>query len=371
LFLGLALFSPAASAQQGQGGGPAVPGAQAAAPSGIPADELRRIPGRIAFISERDGNRELYLLRPGEQAPTRLTQSPDAADFPAAATRDGSAILSISVEEKDGLHLEQLWLRPLDGKAARAMGPRAGKARNPSWSPDGRWFVFESDSESFSDLYRQARDGGKHERLTRTKDGCFEPALSPDGAWIAFVSSREGDPEIYRMRADGKAEQRLTAFHREDWSPRWSPDGKRIAFLSSREGVDRIFVMDANGTRLKALTGARAKDDPEESAPVWSPDGTRIAYVGKRKDERARLWVADARTGAKRALTDGKHPDEAPEWSPDGRYLAFVSERDGDAELYLVRSDGSGPTRLTRSPKPDWLPRWIPDAPAKTPARGR
>lgn len=62
--------------------------------------------------------------------------------------------------------------------------------------------------------------------------------------------------------------------------------------------------------------------------------------------------------GATRA---GDGSSDSPAWSPDGRYVAFVSDRDGgDAELYLMRADGTAATRLTRSSGADWLPRWIP-----------
>lgn len=339
------------------------------APAELSLAERQRIPGQIAFISERDGNRDVFLIRPSGEDERPLTRAP-TAEYPSAVARDGSFLILVSVEEKAGLHLEQLWFQPLDGRPARPFGPRSGRARDPSLAPDGSWLVFESDAESFGDLFRIRPDGSGLERLTHNPQGNFEPAVSPDGTAIAFASSRDGDPEIYRMRSDGTRVKRLTAFYRQDFGPRWSPDGKRLAFLSDREGFDRIFVMDADGTHLRPLTGAsgeaRAKTAAPPSAPesqlAWSPDGTRIAYVTRRAGERSRIWIADACTGERRALTDGAHADDSPEWSPDGRYLVFVSDRTGDAELFLMRADGSGQTRLTHAKGADWLPRWIPAA---------
>lgn len=370
--------------------GPPSPDAGGAAEDAdpIPEAERKAIAGQIAFISERDDNPEVYLVRPSGEGLRRVTSTP-MAEYTAAAAPDGSALLIIAVEEepKNKLHLEQLVVQPLDGGPGKPIGPRGGRNRNPSWSPDGRWVVFESDAESFSDIYRVGRDGSGLLRLTRNIEGNFEPALSPDGANIAFVSSRDGDPELYRTRADGTGQRRLTAFHREDWSPRWSPDGKRLAFLSDREGRPRIFVMNADGTHLSALTPSAPEvnapapppvppppptDDagappappqqPEELEPVWSPDGTRIAYVTRGAGTKARIWVADVATRTCKPLTDGASSDEAPVWSPDGRYLAFSSSRTGDPEIYLMRADGTGQTRLTRAKGADWLPRWIPAA---------
>lgn len=373
-----AASSTAARSTEGPPSPPA--GGSAVDPDPLPEAERRGLPGWIAFISERDGDREVYLIRPSGEEERRFTRSP-TAEYPAGPTPDGKALLLISTEEdpQNDLHLEQFVLQPLNGGPGKAIGPRGRRARSSSWSPDGRWIVFESDKESFSDIYRMNRDGSGLRRLTRNAEGNFEPVLSPDGTQIAFVSSRDGDPELYRMRSDGTRQQRLTAFHREDSAPRWSPDGKRLAFLSSREGRDRVYVMNADGTHLQALTGPPAEPPPtglpppadagaspqpprlpEESQPVWSPDGTRLAYITGGAGTKARIWVADVATGACTALTGGTHTDEAPAWSPDGRYLAFMSARVGEPEIYLMRADGTGQTRLTHAKGADWLPSWIP-----------
>jgi TolB protein len=37
----------------------------------------------------------------------------------------------------------------------------------------------------------------------------------------------------------------------------------------------------------------------------------------------------------------------------------FVAEREGDTDLWLMRADGTGQTRLTTAKGADWLPRWF------------
>ncbi len=69
--------------------------------------------------------------------------------------------------------------------------------------------------------------------------------------------------------------------------------------------------------------------------------------------------MVEPATGRVRELSDGRGRDGSPAWSPDGGYLAFTSDRDRDPELYLMRADGTGVTRLTRAPGADWLPRWL------------
>jgi len=61
-------------------------------------------------------------------------------------------------------------------------------------------------------------------------------------------------------------------------------------------------------------------------------------------------------------LTDARPDDAQSAWSPDGRRIAFKSRRDGNNELYVMKADGSGETRLTSSPAvSEGQPAWSPD----------
>lgn len=326
--------------------------------------ERRGMPGLIAFISERSGQRDVWLVRPsGEE--TQLTRAPED-EYPSAPSPDGSALLVVASAESQGQHVEQLRLVPLDGGPQVMLTEPRSRARSPSWAPDGSWFVAESDAQGFSDVVRQApRAGAEVVRLATAREGNFEPSVSPDGTRVVFVSSREGDPEIYVMKADGSEVRRLTAFYKEDVSPRWSPDGQWISFLSDREGRTRLFLVKPDGTALRAVSGSRTEG--EEREPAWSPDGKHLAFVARAQGEKtgkARIWRASVEGGDPVALTPGQGTDDQPTWSPDGKYLAFASDRTGDVELFLMRADGTGPVPLTTSKGADWLPLWFkPKAP--------
>ena len=331
-----------------------------------PADTMQRgdrraMEGRIVFVSERAGNADVYVMDARGGRVARLTRS-ESADYPAAPSPDGRAVLVVAVVGEGQEQSERLAVVQLDGSAARAIGPVSARVRSPAWSPDGAWMAFESDSASFRDLYRMRRDGSGLVRLTDNPEGNFEPVVSPDGRSIAFVSSRDGDAEVYVMKADGSEQRRLTAFHRDDWNPRWSPDGRTIAFLSSREGFDRIFLVARDGSGIRLLN-ARA-DSTLEAEPAWSPDGTHVAYTvgpagtGPNRVP-TRLAVTNVRTGERRILSAETESAGAPAWSPDGRYVAYTSTVAGEADIRVARADGRGVATIVRAPGPDWLPRWV------------
>lgn len=322
--------------------------------------ERRAIPGLLAFVSERDGDREVYLVRPSGEGERRLTHSPlDEYNYPASP--DG-ALLVVGQVREDSTGLEtRLWLHPVGGGPARPLGPRAERLLSPAWSPDGSWLVFESDSASFRDLYRIGRDGRGLARLTDDPQGNFHPAVAPDGSGIVFLSSRDMVAELYHVRPDGTGERRLTRTLRDEWTPRWSGSGRRVAFGSDRDGSDRIYVAPAAGGPARRVSAEPPDVHLVEEDPVWSPTGERLAYVVRRRGEKARIRLVDFATGwTGEVRSEPGASDDEPAWSPDGRWLAFSSTRGGDPELYLARADGGAPTRVTRSPGLDWHPDWVP-----------
>ncbi|MBU8895726.1 tolB protein precursor protein [Corallococcus sp. M34] len=319
--------------------------------------ERRAMPGVISFLSERAGQKDVWLVTPtGDER--QLTRGPED-EYPGPASPNGRALLVISSTELQGQSFQQLRLVPLDGGPEVPLHLPRTRSRNASWSPDGAWLVAESDAKGFSDVVRLSPRAGMPELpLTQVAQGCFEPAVSPSGAEVAFAcSSEEGDPEIYVAHADGTSPRRITTFYREDRTPQWSPDGQWLSFVSNREQRERVYRVRADGSELRALSGEAFAGDEREAA--WSPDGQRLVYVSRLPEGKSRIWVVPAAGGAPQALTDGTHRDDMPAWSPDGKYLVFVSERDAEVDLYLMRADGTGQTRLTTAKGADWLPRWF------------
>lgn len=262
----------------------------------------------IAFVSERDSNREIYAMG------------------------------------VDGTNLRRLTNNPAN-------------ERDPAWSPDGMRLAFYSDREGNADIYVMDADGGGLRNLTNHPANDYHPTWSPDGKRLAFNSDREGSGDIYVINADGSGLVRLTVPGTKNGGQAWSPDGSRIAFSSSRDGNDEIYVMNADGSGQTRLTFSPGND----GAPAWSPDGTQIAFQSNR-DGQFEVYVINADGSDLRRLTTTGANDWWPEWSADGTSIAFISDRDGIGAIYLMAADGSNPRRLT--PLDSWN-----DSPAWRPAR--
>jgi TolB protein len=261
--------------------------------------------GLIAFYSDRDGNSEIYTMKP-------------------------------------------------DGTEVRRLTFNNAEDRCPSWSPDGKKIAFLSDRDGNKEIYIMDADGSNLQRLTFDPAQEYHADWSPDGNRIAFLSNRDGNDEIYVMNADGTNVKRLTYNAAEDMRPDWSPDGTRILFNSSRDGNREIYVMNADGTDQTRITHTSY----DEIFPTWSPDGTRIAFFDFNNGKMGDIYVINSDgTGCTRLTT---HPsvDEDPAWSPDGKKIAFQSSRDGNFEIYVMDADGSNQTCLTSITSQEFWADW-------------
>jgi serine/threonine protein kinase/WD40 repeat protein len=285
--------------------------------------------------------------------PPTPTSQPDwlavAAASVATAVGGGGGQLAF-VSERDGN--SELYRMELDGSPLERVTAEQAAESDPAWSPDGNRIAFVSMREGNREIFALESATGALYRLTEDDAADYEPAWSPDGRWLAFVSDRDGNPEIYVMDAEGGSVRRLTRHAATDRSPAWSPDGTRLAFASDREGVFDIYVMDAN-QEIVRLT----EDPAGATQPAWSPDGNWIAYVSRR-DGNANIYRRELLSDRLDRLTDDPADDLDPAWSPDGNWIAFSSDRDGNREIYLLDLLNRQEFRVTADGAADFYPVW-------------
>ena len=227
---------------------------------------------KIAFVSNRDGNDEVYVMNADGSSVVRLTNQ-SGLDLQPAWSPDGTRLAILS--ERSGN--SEIWIiDATTGNEVRQLTTDGNVDGQPAWSPDGSQIVFTSDRSGNFELYKLNSDGsGGLTQLTNTPGGQedSQPAWSPDGAKIVFRSDRDGNPDIYVMNADGSNQIALTSDAGSDTRPAWSPDGSMIAFSADRGGGNSNgWVMNADGSNQQPLALTAAS----ETFVSWSPDGTRL-----------------------------------------------------------------------------------------------
>ena len=89
--------------------------------------------------------------------------------------------------------------------------------------------------------------------------------------------------------------------------------------------------------------------------PAWHPDGSTLAY-----SMRGDIWIQRLGSDEARAVTRGPGYHFEPSWSPDGEWIALAVDTDGELDIAVVRSDGSGFRVLTPGGGVDVQPTWTP-----------
>jgi len=230
---------------------------------------------RIAFVSNRDGNNEIYVMNADGSGVTRLTDNP-ANDTDPTWSPDGSRIAFSSTRAGN----YDVYVMNADGSGVTRLTNDQWRDRRPAWC--GTRIAFQSDRyiPPFYDIYMMNEDGTGQTRVTLDNASSDEyPAWSPSCDRIAYSYDPDGTAaQILVMNADGSGNHGLVTTPGRNRNPAWLTDGTRIAFASDtgRQGTWDIYVMNADGTQRTRLTEPAFHT---YDYATWSPDGTKIAFV--------------------------------------------------------------------------------------------
>jgi Tol biopolymer transport system component/imidazolonepropionase-like amidohydrolase len=360
----------------------------------------------IAFVSDRAGEEDLWLMDVDGGNPRTLAVDPSSRPSELDWTPDGENLV-VRVLGSDG----GLWLYRADGASRSRL--LAG-ASWPSVTPDGKHVYYQvfggfGGRVGWGDLLdgayqlrRLTLDGGhvvditagvQRQMMKGSSGGAIAPEISPDGRWLAFARRIPDGTVSYKGQRYGPrtalwlrdlatgAERKLMDPIEQDMgegvktlrvlpSYSWMPDAGSIVIAQGGR-IRRVHLNDEVETipftaRVRRAMSERVRfpvritDEAFRAEYLrWhteSPDGSRLTFQAV-----GRVWVQDLPSGTPRRLTSGESgPFEyAPVWSPDGLWVAFTTwDETGGGHLWKAPAAGGAAVQLTTTSgeyvNPDW-----------------
>ncbi|HNV73088.1 MAG TPA: amidohydrolase family protein [Gemmatimonadaceae bacterium] len=345
---------------------------------------------RIAFISDRSGGNNLWVMAADGSDTLQLSKTTDDMFVSPEWTPDGKYIaVTRSVQGAP-----KIFLYHVDGGAGIQVirEPAPLSAIGATFSPDGRylWYGTRQATWTYNAIFPQFqlasydRELGTTTTMTARYGSGFRPAVSPDGKWLAYGSRYEEKTGL-RVRELATGDERWLAYPIQrdnqeamletDALPGYdfTPDSKAIVISYGGE-IWRVPVDGSAPAKIPFSIDVDVAIGPEvkfqypiEDTPtivarqirdaVPSPDGTRIAFSAL-----GDLYVMELPGGEPRRIASSAEGEFHPSWSPDGAWVAYVTWGNDGGHLHKVRADGRGqPVRLTREIATYYGTQWSPD----------
>ncbi|MCA0154536.1 TolB family protein [Winogradskyella vincentii] len=267
----------------------------------------------IAFVTDRDGNSEIYTMDINGENLRNITKN-DSLDFSPSWSSDGQSLYFYS--KRDGN--AEIYTINSDGTELTRLTNHPRTDVLPEQSPDGEIIVFMSDRDSLSrNIYLMNKDGSNIRQLTKNKYYEESPSWSNDGQKILFTrqlrdstdTSHAANGEIHITDVNGENVTRLTNKIGYDSGAKFSPNGKKIAFYGMNDKYWDLFIINSDGTSLQNLTN----DSIECYSPDWSSDGQWLVYTAGSKGN-YNIWKININTKKRIKLTNTNGRNESAVW---------------------------------------------------------
>jgi Tol biopolymer transport system component len=248
-------------------------------------------------VVERDSLANLWTAPAGDAARARQITSGAGKYGRVSWMPDGKLLYNL----REGTDLN-IWRMDADGSNQKQLTSDSGMNFHAAASPDGRFIIFASSrgaGPNDYNIWRMGADGSNAKQLTQGGSD-VSPTFSPDGKWIVYQSHVSGRPHLWKVPIDGGQAVQLTNV--TSWPPSVSPDGKYIACgywdeqLNSQFAV--VIIPFDGGQPIKSF-----------NIPIglmrWTADSSGLMFIDNRGGV-SNIWLQPLAGGAPKQITDFK-----------------------------------------------------------------
>lgn len=303
---------------------------------------------QIAFVSDREGSKQLYVMPATGGEPRQLTRHteghdlrqwmPDGQSLLVSINRDFSwmrsprssrpALLSVNELKTESLLFDDYAYEACaapDGK--RFLFTREGEVwwrQGYQGSRAGQIWLFDAEQKAFKQILAKATE-------------CRWPLWKPDASGFYFVSAQDGTFNLWQHDLSSRKETQITHYKGDSVVfPAISSNGKTIVF---RHRFD--FYRWTPGEKSEpvkiAITAATDAAPPAIERPILTSataiahtrDGLQMAFLAG-----GDVWVMDTELKEPRRVTQTAEEERDLTFAPDGKSLWFISDAEGQTDIW-------------------------------------
>jgi Tol biopolymer transport system component len=227
---------------------------------------------KIAFLSERNGNAEIWLADADGRHEVQVTSGMARACGSPRFSPDGTQLV---FDCHEGVQTD-IYTCSVKGGAPRQLTSDHGSFV-PGWTRDGRWIYYTSDSgrdHEGDQIWRIPSNGGTPQQIT--KNGGYEAQESIGGGRLYYTRKPTGDDGLWTVPLEGGAETQVAGIPNNLYRRNWDVASTGVVYVRQQDDVVRFFDF---------ATGKSVAVFPlEKVLPVYnrnlaiSPDGRWILW---------------------------------------------------------------------------------------------
>lgn len=352
---------------------------QVGTPTPSPNGRWAVVPVAEPAYDEKDEVSDLWLLSlDGSIPPHRFTTAKGAESSPAWSPDSDRVAFTA---KRYGDATTQLYVMPVDGGEAIKLTQLTLGARNPQWSRDGKYILFQSSVHRGATNEASNKQIVEDRKKAKTKVRTYE--TFPIRRWDRWLD--DARPHLFVVRADGsQPEHDLLARSAlvagpgfggvggegatEDLQPVWAPDSNSIVFVAVTNAHTAAFARPAQRLYQVKIDGSEPRPLPGEpsqpSDPLFTPDGSRLCFLTNGED--SKTYYALNRLASMKWPGDGKiiaHSGQLDRsvvsysLTADSREACLTCEDAGRIRIWMTTLSGEAPPRrLSTEDSGTWGP---------------
>ncbi len=272
--------------------------------------------GKIVFtcqIYKVQSSNQICIINADGSGFRRLTTDDNRQHYYPSLSPDGNSVVYAAFREEN---IFEIYEMDLTNGQTRQLTNRVGVANAPEISPDGKTIVFmrwTAQSGQYQ-IWTMDRNGENPNNLPKISG--WDPTWSPDGKYFLFASDMKGSVQLYTVKSNGRGLHQISNLPAIRGRSDWSPDGVTLVTYSGEPWHREIYLMNADGANVRQLTPSGGNSQ----GPSFSPDGRWVAFAAYFDHpgdiHGCEIYIIRTDGSDLRRLTDNDYCDYQPRWGP-------------------------------------------------------